>query len=236
MPNRILKESIRTSRNVNSLTDFSYRVWTYLITYVDDFGRGSADPELLKGLVFPRRSGLTGRKISETLDYLANKGMITLYEADGEPYFYFPNWDRHQQIRAKKSKFPAPESVCDQMISDVPVIQSNPNPNTESESESVTRTREADFDAFWSAYPRKVGKAAARRAFEKADAPLDVLLSAVERQSRGDQWTRDGGQYIPNPATWLNQGRWEDEVRPETGNGRAKLPDSYRGESFLDDD
>lgn len=66
----------------------------------------------------------------------------------------------------------------------------------------------AAFDAFWAEYPKKVGKIAAKKAFERAirAASLESLLSAVRRQKCGSQWTRDGGQYIPNPATWLNQG------------------------------
>ena len=109
MPNRMIKESLRTSRNVNALTDFQFRVWIYLITYVDDFGRGSADAELLKGLVFPRRKGITEAQIADALTVLTNRGMISLYEVDGEPYFHFPKWQQHQTIRNKTSKFPAPE-------------------------------------------------------------------------------------------------------------------------------
>jgi hypothetical protein len=41
------------------------------------------------------------------------------------------------------------------------------------------------------------------------------MLSAVEAQKQTDQWTKDGGQYIPHPSTWLNQGRWEDETEIE---------------------
>lgn len=147
MPNRIIKEAIRTSRDINNLSDFQFRVWAYLITYVDDYGRGSADPELLKGLVFPRRKGVTEKQISEALSVLANSSMISLYCVDGEPYFYFPTWEKHQQIRAKKSKFPSPDeicetpiagdSICNQMQANVPVIQSNPtqsNPNTNTKS------------------------------------------------------------------------------------------------------
>ena len=148
MPNRILKESIRTSKDVNALSDFQFRVWAYLITYVDDYGRGSADPELLKGLCFPRRKGVTEKQISEALSVLASTGMINFYCVDGESYFYFPTWEKHQTIRAAKSKFPEPQAVeqvqadasnCTQMQADVPVIQSNPiqsesNPNPESES------------------------------------------------------------------------------------------------------
>lgn len=68
------------------------------------------------------------------------------------------------------------------------------------------------FDRFWEAYPKKVGKEAARKSFAKVKAPIDTMLAAVDAQKRSAQWQKDNGQYIPNPATWLNQGRWEDEV------------------------
>jgi len=69
-----------------------------------------------------------------------------------------------------------------------------------------------DFEKFWSAYPKKVGKQTARKAFSRVKVPVETLLTAVERQKCSAQWSRDDGQYIPNPATWLNQGRWEDEL------------------------
>lgn len=68
------------------------------------------------------------------------------------------------------------------------------------------------FDLFWEAYPRKVGKQAAAKAFAKVKVPVDKLIAAVEAQKRSKDWQKDGGQYIPHPTTWLNQGRWEDEV------------------------
>lgn len=105
---RMLKSSIRTSKTVNSLSDFQFRLWAYLITYVDDYGRGSADPELLKGLVFPRRGGVTQKQIEDALTVLANTGMISLYKVDGESYLYFPKWGDHQRIRNKFPEYPAP--------------------------------------------------------------------------------------------------------------------------------
>lgn len=108
MANRILKDSIRTSKSVNLLSDFEFRLWTYLITYVDDFGRGSADAELLKGFVFPRRKGVTELQIKQGIASLANKGMIVLYDVGGDSYFYFPNWANHQRIQAKRAKYPTP--------------------------------------------------------------------------------------------------------------------------------
>jgi len=59
--------------------------------------------------VFPRRKGITEAQISDALGVLANTGMVTLYEYDGEPYFYFPKWGEHQRIQTKKSRFPDPE-------------------------------------------------------------------------------------------------------------------------------
>lgn len=71
----------------------------------------------------------------------------------------------------------------------------------------------ADFEAFWKVYPKKVGKQAAWKAFRRVKVPLETLVSAVDRQKCSVQWREQNGRFIPNPATWLNQGRWEDEIQ-----------------------
>lgn len=76
------------------------------------------------------------------------------------------------------------------------------------------RAKSDGFDRFWEAYPKKAGKEAARKAFKQVKEPLESLLTAIERQKCGTQWTTENGRFIPNPATWLNQGRWQDEVSP----------------------
>jgi len=64
------------------------------------------------------------------------------------------------------------------------------------------------FDAFWAAYPNKVGKKAAQKAWKKHRPPLDACLRALEWQSKTVKWITG---FIPNPATWINRGSWEDE-------------------------
>lgn len=118
---RMIKETIRTSKTVNAMTDFQFRAWVYLITYADDYGRGSADPEILKGFVFPRLKRLRESDIEKTLAELADLGSIQIYSVDSEPYFCFPNWGDHQRIQQKQSKFPPPaeshgESPCNTVI------------------------------------------------------------------------------------------------------------------------
>ena len=71
--------------------------------------------------------------------------------------------------------------------------------------------RAQDFDRFWEAYPRKVGKEEARKAFERVEVPVDVLVDAISVQRKSAQWQKEGGRYIPFPANWLNQRRWEDQ-------------------------
>jgi len=84
------------------------------------------------------------------------------------------------------------------------------------------------FEAFWSAYPRKVGKAAAVKAFAKVAPSEDLLrgmLGAIAEQRQSTQWVKDGGQFVPHPSTWLNQQRWLDECGASGGSsGGLQLP------------
>ena len=74
------------------------------------------------------------------------------------------------------------------------------------------------FDQFWSAYPRKVAKQAAVKAFKKIKKPADLMpaiLAAIEAQRETYDWQKEDGQFIPYPATWLNGHRWEDKIECE---------------------
>lgn len=73
-------------------------------------------------------------------------------------------------------------------------------------------SKDDEFSQFWKSYPKKVGKGAAEKAWQKHKPNLAVVLEAIEAHKKTDQWSKDNGQFIPHPATWLNQKRWEDEV------------------------
>lgn len=83
------------------------------------------------------------------------------------------------------------------------------------ETPKKQNTTEKRFDEFWKAYPKKVGKQAALKSWTriKPDADLhERILAAVETAKNSKQWLNENGRFIPNPATWLNQGRWDDEL------------------------
>lgn len=70
------------------------------------------------------------------------------------------------------------------------------------------------FAEFWLAYPKKKSKGAAERAWKKhdCDAFADSLLAKLALLVSSSEWKRDRGQFIPYPASWLNQKGWEDEL------------------------
>jgi hypothetical protein len=79
-----------------------------------------------------------------------------------------------------------------------------------------------EFETFWKAYPKKVKKDNAWAAWKKRNGtmpPIDIIVKAIETQKKCSQWIRDGGQYIPHPATWINGGQWmdEEEAHPMSG-------------------
>lgn len=81
---------------------------------------------------------------------------------------------------------------------------------------------EKRFDEFWEAYPKKVGKKAALASWKKVkpDTELfDKIMTAIGRAKATWQWQRENGRYIPNPKTWLNEGRWDDEYEEGPMNG-----------------
>lgn len=84
--------------------------------------------------------------------------------------------------------------------------------------------QERVFEAFWQRYPRKVNKARARAVWDKLapdPALCRVMAEALRRFLASPEWQRDGGAYIPHPATWLRNRRWEDD---DLWNGGPDLP------------
>lgn len=78
----------------------------------------------------------------------------------------------------------------------------------------VEPTGNVMFDAFWKLYPRKVGKSAARKAWDKLKPGVKLaahICKSVEYHLKCEDWRRDEGKFIPHPSTYLNEGRYDDE-------------------------
>ena len=92
----------------------------------------------------------------------------------------------------------------------------------QSSSHSTTLIDER-FETFWETYPRKVGKSAVYKAWKRLKPDKELftrILSAVDNAKATEQWRREAGRFIPNPLTWINQGRWDDVYIPATAPAR----------------
>ncbi len=246
MPNRIIKESICKSETLNRLSAEEEVFFYRLLVNCDDYGRFSADPDLLASLLYPRRRTLRSSTVANWLNALANVGLVILYQNNGDTLLQVTTWDKHQQIRNKRSKYPAYTDDGSEVItvsgkrkhlksndrnttehhlksndSKCPrnPIQSNPNPNTNPiQSDTPDDGRKVDgFDLFWSVYPKRVGKKDAIKAWGQIkpnEETVKAIIEGVERWKASEQWTKDGGQFIPYPATFLRGERWNDECQP----------------------
>ena len=157
MPNRILKESIRESDSIDALNWFQEVLFYRLIVSCDDYGRFDGRTSVIKNRLFPLKEDLTLKNVADAIQKLVSVGLVVLYEHDGKPFLYLPSWTAHQNVRAKRSKYPEPVTICDnvntsasrcihdegignQLQGNVPVIQSESLSVSESISISESKS------------------------------------------------------------------------------------------------
>lgn len=116
MPTRLIRDSIFTSESVSQMSDFQFRVWISLLVYVDDYGRGDARAAIIKGHCFPLAERTTAKQIDDAIDALVGLGSVVRYTVNGKPYLYIPTWERYQNVRNQKSKYPAPVAADDGVL------------------------------------------------------------------------------------------------------------------------
>ena len=220
MPNRILKESICTSDSVDSLSWFEEVLFYRLIVNCDDYGRFDGRPAIIKNRLFPLKESLTTKAISKAVNTLVIAGLVVLYEFEGKPYLYLPTWNDHQNVRAKRSKYPSPEgcviaheNICNHMYADVPVIQS------ESESESKSKRDNAPAKHAYGEFDNVL----------LTDAELDKLKNRLtdwaERIERLSQYLKNKPKkhyesHYATILTWAAKDAKEDAERKQSATSR----------------
>ena len=242
MPNRIIKESICTSEDLDKLSQDAEILFYRLIVRVDDFGCFYGNPNIIKSTCFPLKSDVYKcEQVESWVSELIAAGLIIRYTAsDGRQYIQFTKWAKHQNIRAKKSKFPQPESNCKQLQADASKcprnpIQSNPNPirNPNTKPAKTADYDDDGFESFWNAYPRKSGDI--KQAYMEyigalgSGASPQILMDALNWQAA--EWEAEGeSQFIPSPENWLKNRRWTEKKRakPKKAAGKkGKMVSAY---------
>ena len=116
------------------------------------------------------------------------------------------------KYHAKSDK--AKESINKRWNKDTKVIRTYNEGNTN--QEPITNNQEPltnkDFDKFWEAYPKKKSKPIALKAWLKHKPDIDVVIKSLTMMKKCDQWTKNKGEFIPYPASWLNAEGWNDVI------------------------
>lgn len=231
MPNRIIRDGILTSESVDKLGVDAELFYRRLMSVVDDFGRYTAHPSLLRAACYPLRvDSIREGDITRFLEEVQNAGLIVLYEVDGKRYLQMHKVD---EPRAKKSKFPgmpASANICAQTQTNVPYSYSysysSSNLKTQESGEALTGmyARSPLFEQFIKIYPRASAPEAAWVEWQakvyteamrhgKPDAEIEEMIVRAAQEFRDSPAGKppDGSQdYRPAAAKWLQGNCWEE--------------------------
>jgi hypothetical protein len=139
---------------------------------------------------FAKRNNMTRQRLRTFLKKLEKTNMIRLKSNPDVTHAVIVEYSHYNSLKPNQQK-PAHN----------PIKRSQEGKNKEINK---------DFEKFWKAYPKKVGKKKVQDKFDANNFPIDLIIKNIELQKKSDQWQNQ--QYIPNPETYLNQERWTDEV------------------------
>ena len=117
-----------------------------------------------------------------------------------------------------------------------PIDQKTKVNTTVNTTKNITVNSIGDFDSFWTFYPRKAGKEAARKAWAKLrpdEHIMQLILDNVRERVEKGEWRKDNQSFILHASTYLNQKRWEDEVLDQQTQTRTD-PESIKSVSVMD--
>lgn len=210
-----------------------------LYSYVDDNGVGLDDYRQIAADLFALEDDPVEVRefVREGLARLSRGFLITRYTVCGVAYLYINEWPELQKIdKPNKPRYPLPSNEaasvsCDNkdiretLARDSRDPREGPSPGTGEQGnrgtgEEKTRSSEMSksepdrFDEFWSAYPKRVGKQAAIKAWRNAIklASPDTIIAGAQRYAESRRG--EDPKFTAHPSTWLNAGRWDDEQQP----------------------
>lgn len=183
-----------------------------LWNFAEDHGAGRANPKLIKADLFAYDS-LRDSDIVNALAGLADKGLIVLYEADSQSYYFVPNFKKHQTINK-----PTPPTIPlpDECSSSTVVL-----PSEDKRKEEKIKEHCAFFEEVWKLYPNKKGKdrVSATQKKKLATIGYEVLAKCIERYTAD----KPDWQAYQNGSTFFNSGYVdyldENYQKPDTSGG-----------------
>lgn len=231
MPNRMIRDDLLKSERYWSCSPEARNLFLSICLSADDTARCQGSSWYLRTHCMAGTVD-TAERIEKLLNELVDVDLARVYQECQARFIFVPRFK--QRLRYINSKYPSPPNeINDLIINKTDSSQPKDRPKTDPSLLEVKRSEvkrsktllsefsdgSAGFPDFWAAYPRKQAKKKALQAWCKltpdASVQTDIakgLMAAI----KSDQWRKDGGQFIPHAATWLNGKRWQDVQAVET--------------------
>jgi len=196
--------------------------WLYLLRNVNHaengkFKRGSGFfalediQDALSWTVGYRVERYSKPQLTKALRRLREALMIETAKATRGLFVTIQNYDKYQGVQMGEGNGEGNEGLPRRQCEGVHLKQEWKKEETTLRKSAGESTR---FAEFWTAYPRKKNKVDAAKAWKaaKGDSIFNEIFSGLQRAIVCPDWTKDGGKYIPYPASWLRAGGWMDET------------------------
>jgi biotin operon repressor len=150
--------------------------------------------------------GLSIRQVRTSLEKLKTTGEVTNKSTPNYSLLVLNNYNDYQKFDKQLDN----QVTNERQTNDKRMTTNN---NINNINNKNNNTYNADFESFWKLYPRKAGKGKAYDTWKKIkQEQRNTIMLVLPEHIKQEQWIKDNGSYIPHPATWLNQRRWEDEI------------------------
>jgi hypothetical protein len=232
---RTIKPEFPQSESMGRVSREARLTFVLLWTIADDEGRLRGNSRMLASLLFPYDEDAPGQ-IEGWLCELEEENCIVRYQVDGATYVQILNWLNHQKIdRPSSSKIPpfdessrviAKDREASSLDQGSRIKDQGPKDQGRAENSALS----ADFETWWSAYPRKASKGQARKAYiaaRKRGIEADLLLAGAKRYAadpkRDPNFTKHGSTWLTGEC-WLDEQASEPKAKP--ADPEAELKDA----------
>jgi hypothetical protein len=214
---RTIKPQFWLDENLGTISRDARLLYIGLWNLADDTGIFQWRPMQIKAQIFPYDTDITSDDISRWLENLTDTGDVEQFEFNGKSYGQINSFLEHQDIknpstwtflgRDNKKSLPQPYP------SPTPALLLGKK--EKKKGKVISKELEEKFNRFWDVYPKKKSKGQAKSVFYRINPDeqlLATMLAKIEQAKKSDDWVKEGGKFIPYPATWLNAEGWEDEI------------------------
>lgn len=231
MRRRVIDPNFWADSKITSLTFPARLLYIGLWQYADDEGLFVVDLKNIKMVLFPDQEFALEKCWQE----LTQGKFFRFGSMDGQQIAEIRHFKSHQTInRPTPSKLKSKISFTEDSLNPHAILSedsllSKEKRSKEKSNGSSCMSPQGKFEIFYKAYPKKRGRKDALKAFLKLnpdDAGFAEMMRALEAWKKTDEWQKERGKYVCQPATWLNGERWKDELPTDNNilQTRPELP------------